>query len=58
MKDGEVLETGKWRTDKWQGPMILVEYWNGNIGRLPYKNVNWQEVGQENGIVRWMVIPD
>lgn len=51
-------EHGKWYAEDWNGPMILIEYWNGNIARRPLKDAQLDECGKEYGVKRWCLLPD
>lgn len=52
------LEYGKWYAKDWKGPMIFVEWWNGNFQRLALKDARLEECGKEYGIKRWCLLPD
>ena len=49
---------GKWYAEDWTGPMILVEWWNGSIQRMPLKDARLNECGKEHGVKRWCLLPD
>jgi len=49
---------GKWYTEEWEGPMILVEWWTGRIQRLPLHDARLDECGKANGVKRWCLLPN
>ena len=56
------LPVGVWQErTEWDGPTVLVQYWNDNIATKTLKEMHkhdeFEQVGQKHGIKRWMILP-
>jgi hypothetical protein len=51
-------EQGKWYTNDWKGPTILIEYWNGSVERTTLRDARLDLCGKEYGIKRWCLLPE